>query len=287
MLGSSLPGFCCTPAVRIPVRQRWFASVARSAPSDGKKGSVLLEKVAKHVGIDAMQLGQLRLLGDIILKANENFNLTAVRTMDGMIARHLVDGLGLLPALDDLQPTNIIDIGSGAGLPGFVLAICRPSWSVTLLEAARKKSRFQEVAAAELGLRNIQAVWGRAEELGHDPSHRERYDCACARAVAEMRVLAELALPLVRIGGSMVAQKSLECDGPHQELRAADEAVEALGGTWATVEYAWTDKPIQELLPEATGEPTDRRRAIITIHKVRPTSPRYPRAPGTPRKNPL
>jgi 16S rRNA (guanine527-N7)-methyltransferase len=281
-------GFCSAPALRYPVRQRWLACVAKTTCRDGDKGTVLLENVAARVGVNSAQLNQLRRLGGAILEANHHLNLTAVRTVDGMIARHLVDGLGLLPALEDMQPVNIIDIGSGAGLPGLVLAVCRPGWNITLVEAARKKTRFHEQTIADLGLGNVQAVWGRAEELGQDSSHRERYDCVCARAVAEMRVLAELTLPLIRVGGSLVAQKSIERNGPHLELRAADNAIDVLGGEWAAVDYAWTEKTIHEIFPEAAdSSDVDRRRAIVTVRKVKSTNPRYPRTSGTPRKHPL
>jgi 16S rRNA (guanine527-N7)-methyltransferase len=281
-------GFCCVPALRFPVRRRWLACVAKTTCLDGDKGIVLLETVAARAGVNATQLNQLRRLGDTILEANHHLNLTAVRTVEGMIVRHLVDGLGLLPALEDMQPVNIVDIGSGAGLPGLVLAVCRPGWNITLVEAARKKTRFHQQAIADLGLCNVQAVWGRAEDLGHDSSHRERYDCVCARAVAEMRVLAELALPLIKVGGALVAQKSIERNGPHMELRAADNAIDVLGGQWAAVEYAWTEKAIQQFLPEAADAlDGDRRRAIVTVRKVVSTSPIYPRTSGTPRKHPL
>jgi 16S rRNA (guanine527-N7)-methyltransferase len=258
-----------------------------AASDTATAGRRLLGAVAAKAGVTPAQVEQLQELGRIVLTANKTTNLTAVRTEEGLIARHLVDGLGLLPLLDGMRVRNIVDLGSGAGFPGLVLAICRP-WSLTLVEASRKKSKFQEQAISELGLRNVEALWGRAEDIGHDVLHRESYDLCVARGVAKMPVLAELALPLVRVGGALVAQKSVERGDQRTELQAAANALAQLGGAIDGVEFSWTCDIIRSHLPaEADSEDADRRRAFVTVRKTRATDRVYPRTSGTPKKDPL
>lgn len=266
---------CCLPPSPSP------SPPATASP----RASSLLTAVATKLALTTTQLAQLHDLSRLVLHANKTTNLTAVRTIDGLIARHLVDGLGLVPLLDDAAPRTIVDIGSGAGFPGLVLAIARP-WSLSLVEASRKKSRFHEAAVAELGLHNVTPVWGRAEELGQDVFHRESYDVCVARAVAPMAVLAELTLPLVRVGGRLVAQKSVEREGPKAELEAAENAVRKMGGKFAGVDEAWTTEMIHEFMPEEVVS-EDRLRAYVNVKKIRGTDQRYPRVSGTPKKNPL
>lgn len=247
----------------------------------------LLRSVAEKAIVSEEKLDRLEELGRIVLAANKTTNLTAVRTEDGLISRHLVDALGLLPLLDTMSLRTIVDLGSGAGFPGLVLAICRP-WSVTLVEASRKKSRFHNTAIQELSLPNVESVWGRAEELGHDPLFRESFDVCVARAVAQMPVLSELALPLVRVGGALVAQKSVEKSGHRREIQSASNAISKLGGKLENVELAWTGDYVRTHMPsEAESEDEELQRAFVVIRKSSTTTARYPRLAGTPKKNPL
>lgn len=232
-------------------------------------------------------MDKLEELGRIVLAGNKMTNLTAVRTENGLTARHLVDALGLLPLLDGENNRTIIDLGSGAGFPGLVLAICRP-WSVTLVEASRKKSRFHERAIQELSLRNVASVWGRAEDIGHDATYRESFDVCVARAVAHMPVLSELALPLVRVGGMLVAQKSVERSGSRKELESASNALSKLGGTLERVEISWTGDLVRSHLPaEADDEDDELQKAFVVVRKSAATHRKYPRLAGTPKKSPL
>jgi 16S rRNA (guanine527-N7)-methyltransferase len=302
---SSPPAFCCgPPAARIaPLRRaRWracassplqtpaaaAASAAKAVPSNA--ASVLLARVAERAGVNAKQVAVLQRLGHLLLEVNESFNLTAVRSADGVVARHLVDGMGLLSTLDARKPRFLVDVGSGAGFPGLVIAICRPDWRVTLVEAARKKTRFHEMAIEDLGLANVETVWARAEDVGHELAHRESYDVVVARAVAEMRVLAELTLPLARVGGAVFCQKSVQANGEQLELNSARNAIATLGGRLGDIEFAWTDDLIDELLPEqaSKSDPDDsRRRAFVTVNKVQRTDVEFPRISGMPKKYPL
>lgn len=243
--------------------------------------------MGSKANISEETVDKLEELGRIVLAANKTTNLTAVRTEDGLTARHLVDALGLLPLLDKMSNRTVIDLGSGAGFPGLVLAICRP-WSVTLVEASRKKSRFHESAIRELSLPNVESVWGRAEELGHDAAFRESFDVCVARAVAQMPTLSELALPLVRVGGVLVAQKSVERFGHRREVESASNALSKVGGTLENVEFAWTLDHVRSHMPEeAEKEDDELQRAFVVVRKSSSTNRRYPRLAGTPKKNPL
>src|SRR6266702_3296565 len=172
----------------------------------------------------------------------------------------LVDHLGA--ALD------LVDVGSGAGLPGIVLKIARPELQVTLIEADQAKAAFLVHACAMLRLENVEVVARRAEEAGHDPALREKFDVAVARALAPLPVLVELCLPLVRVGGRLLAQKT---EG--EDVAEASTAIGLLGGELSGVVRA----------------PSSARTAgtIVVIDKVRPTPARYPRRPGLPARKPL
>jgi 16S rRNA (guanine527-N7)-methyltransferase len=165
----------------------------------------------------------------------------------------------------------VIDVGTGAGYPGIPLKIVCPAMRLTLLEATDKKVTFLEHLIAELGLQDVWAIHGRSEQIGQDPAHREQYDWALARAVARMPTLVEYLLPLVRVGGAMLAQKG---EDVLAEVHEADSSIAALGGE------------VRQLVPvELRG--LAETRYLVVVDKVAPTPERYPRRPGVPRKRPL
>ena len=188
----------------------------------------------------------------------------------GLVARPdqdlIADCLVLLDHLGSAQ--KVVDVGSGAGLPGLPLKIKRPELSMTLIESDQGKAAFLVQACASLGLLDVEVVATRAEEAGHDPRFREAFDLAVARALAPMPVLAELCLPLVRVGGRLLAQKT---EG--EDVSSARHAIEVIGG---------------ELLG-VTPAPSAARKTgtVVVIQKVRPTPPVYPRRPGVPARKPL
>ena len=143
----------------------------------------------------------------LLLEWNERIALTAIREPGHLRVRHFLDALSCAAATGPLDGQSLIDIGSGAGFPGLPLKILYPDLRLTLVDSVAKKARFLGLVAAELGLREVTVIAKRAEVLGQDPIHREQYDWATARAVAELRVLAELLLPLCRVGGRVLAQK--------------------------------------------------------------------------------
>jgi 16S rRNA (guanine527-N7)-methyltransferase len=176
------------------------------------------------------------------------------------------DGLVLLEYLGEAH--RLVDVGSGAGLPGIPIKIARPDLDVTLIEADQAKAAFLVHACAALGLEHVEVVARRAEDVGHDPMLREAFDVAVARALAPLPVLVELCLPLVRVGGRLLAQKT-EAEDP----AAAARAIELLGGRLSGVAPA----------------PSAARSAgtVVVIDKMRPTPSVYPRRAGVPARKPL
>jgi 16S rRNA (guanine527-N7)-methyltransferase len=167
--------------------------------------------------------------------------------------------------------TTLIDVGSGGGLPGVPLAIARPDIKVTLLEATGKKADFLRRCVAELPLPNARVVNDRAENAGQDKTHRQAYDVVVCRAIGPMREILEYTLPLLRVGGMLLAMKGPKAE---QELAEAADALDILGAGDLKVFDAW---------PEGADQNT----VIVSILKDRPTPREYPRKPGVPRQTPL
>jgi 16S rRNA (guanine527-N7)-methyltransferase len=188
----------------------------------------------------------------------------------GLVARPdlalIEDCLVLIEHLGEAR--SVVDVGSGAGLPGLPLKIVRPDLELTLVESDQAKAAFLVHACATLGLAGVEVVARRAEEVGHDPRLREAFDVAVARALAPLPVLAELCLPLVRIGGRLLAQKT-ESEDP----AAAANAIEVMGGV------------LTELHPSPSAART--AGTVVVIDKIRPTPDAYPRRPGVPARKPL
>ena len=176
------------------------------------------------------------------------------------------DSLVLLDHLGDAN--TVVDVGSGGGLPGLPLKIARPELKLTLVESDQAKAAFLVRACAALGLDEVEVLARRAEDVGQDPRCRETFDVAVARALAPMPVLVELCLPLVRVGGRLLAQKT-----KREDVEAAARAIEVLGGA----------------LRHVASAPSEARRAgtVVVIEKVRATPAAYPRRPGVPSRKPL
>lgn len=197
---------------------------------------------------------------DLLLAQNQVMNLTAVTEAAEVVRRHFLDSAALLPTRA-LQGKRVVDVGTGAGFPGLVLAILEPSLHVTLLDSLGKRLDWLQWVAGELELDNVATLLGRAEELGRDATQRERYDAAVSRAVAALPVLAELCLPLVKPGGLFLAMKSNKTD---EEIEGAEAIIEQLGGAPPFV--------MDYRLP---GSEVYQR--IVTVSKARATPPQYPR----------
>ena len=238
--------------------------------------------------LDEKQLKQVRTFAATLLERNKHMNLTGALTVDEVLTRHVADSLALIPAIEsalgeerssgsEAKEPNItlLDVGSGAGFPGMALAIARPSWNVTLLDTLQKRTTFLADAAIECGVSNVTTLWSRAEDAGSVGSeHREAYDLVTARAVAELRVLCELCVPMVRVGGAFLAAKN-SVNSAREELAAAAAAVTVLGG-----------EPFRTEEVRSVG-PDGRLRTAVISRKATPTPGKYPRRAGMPNKRPL
>lgn len=202
---------------------------------------------------------------------NMRFNLTAIRDPQEIHIKHFLDSLTCVIALREGSVGNMIDIGTGAGFPGIPLKIIYPNMQLTLVESVGKKAEFCRHVVKILDLKAVEVVQERAENLGQHPSYRERYDWAVARAVAILPVLAEYLLPLVRVGGSMLAMKGES--GP-AEAHSAERALNVLGGH------------LRQLFP-VTLPGVAEERYLVVIDKVAATPKGYPRKVGVPAKRPL
>lgn len=188
-----------------------------------------LRSGAQKLGIELSddQLSRLDRFAEFLVEANELFNLTRITEPDEIVSSHFLDSLTCLAALEPESGASVIDVGSGPGFPGLPVKIARPDLSVTLLEATRKKSDFISDAISLLDLNDTVSLNARAEEIGRDIAHREKFDIAYARALSEMKVLAELCLPLIKVGGVVIAQKSADIE---EELVSARPIIGQLGG---------------------------------------------------------
>ena len=176
--------------------------------------------VHKLIGIN-LTPRQLRAFRDYeqeLMKWNEKYNLTAIREIEGVRTKHFLDSLTALSELKNPQPETMVDIGTGAGFPGIPLKIMLPEMRLTLVESVGKKSEFCRHMVNILQLDGVEVLTVRAEDMGQLQLYRERFDWAVARAVAAMPVLVEYLLPLVRVGGGMLAQKG---ENAHAEVQSA------------------------------------------------------------------
>jgi 16S rRNA (guanine527-N7)-methyltransferase len=222
--------------------------------------------------IDATAHARLAAFVDLLLAANERVNLTGVRDVAAVWQVHVCDSLALLPLVDRRNPRRLIDVGTGGGIPGVLLAAARPDLHVTLLDATKKKTDAVRAIITDLQLANADVVTGRAEALARDPALREAYDVAVARAVASLAVLAEYCAGFARIGGWCWFPKSTS--GLETELAGAKRAAGQCGLG-----------PAQSVAYRRPGEAEDR--VIVTYPKRRPLPAGLPREVGRPRKQPL
>lgn len=224
-----------------------------------------------HVHLTGRQVMSLITYEKELMEWNQKFNLTAIRDLESIRTKHFLDSFSCVLAWKASPPTRLIDVGTGAGFPGIPLKILYPNMKLTLVESVGKKAMFCQHIVSVLGLEEVEVVHKRAEDLGQNPKHRECYDWAVARAVANLNVLSEYLIPLVKIGGHMLAQKGES--GP-AEAQSAEKAMKLLGGK------------MEQLIPvNLPGVAEDRY--LVVVEKVAATPPKYPRKPGMPMKQPL
>ncbi len=228
-------------------------------------------KTLFSVHLTARQVIALSVYEKELLEWNQKFNLTAIRDVESIRTKHFLDSYSCVLAWKAQPPQRLIDVGTGAGFPGLPLKIVYPAMHVTLVESVGKKASFCQHIINTLGLDGIEVIHSRAEDIGQISAHRETYDCAVARAVANLNILSEYLLPLVKIGGIMLAQKGES--GP-AEAQSAEKAMKILGGK------------LKQLIPVNLPGVVDDR-YLVLVDKVAATPPKYPRKAGIPMKTPL
>ncbi len=223
------------------------------------------------VGVSAERLRLFRVYYQELRAWNRRMNLTAIEDEKEVMVKHFLDSLGCIGFVDFEPGMKVVDVGSGAGFPGLVLAVVVPGLKVTLVEARAKRARFLEYMVGVLGLGDLEVAHIRAEDLGQKDGFREKFDRAVARAVAPMATLAEYCLPLLRVGGLMLAWK-----GPRvvEEMAGCEGGLKKLGGQVREI-GRWQ-------LPEGGGE-----RTLVVVEKVAATPGKFPRRAGIPGKRPL
>jgi len=230
-----------------------------------------LKEISKEINIDVneQQLDQFKKYMDLLLEWNEKINLTAITDEDEVILKHFVDSMTVLKHID--EGDSIVDVGTGAGFPGIPVSIAKINVNVTLVDSLNKRINFLQEVISEINLTNIKAIHSRAEEFGQNKEHREKYDISVSRAVANLSVLVEYLLPLVKVGGKCICMKGSEVE---EEISNAKFAIKELGGKI-------------EVVDEFCLPGTDIKRNIIVIRKEKETPKKYPRKSGTPSKQPL
>lgn len=218
--------------------------------------------------------GALELLNryyEMLIDTNKVMNLTTITEYSEVVIKHFADSAAIGCITDMNGNIDLIDVGTGAGFPGIVLKIVYPQLSVVLLDSLNKRVNFLKNVITELGLTDISAIHGRAEDIARNKDYREKFDLCVSRAVANMSSLSEYCLPFVKVGGRFIPYKADGCD---EEVKAASKAVNILGGKIRKIE--------SYVIPD-----TDICRKFVVIDKLRNTSAKYPRKAGLPTKEPL
>lgn len=249
---------------------------------DKDKSTYIISSFRDLLGItpNEAQVEQLLTFYEMTIEKNKVMNLTAIIDFKEFVIKHFVDSISIVKILDlKNKKQKVIDIGTGAGFPGIPLKIMFPELEITLFDSLQKRLSFLDEVINSLGLKKICTVHGRAEEFGRKLDYREKYDIVVSRAVAELAVLCELALPFCKVGGCFVAYKGVKGS---EELSEAAKAITTLGGK--------TSDNITFSLPEESDDVESKQKSernLIRIDKIKPTDSKYPRGGGKPFKAPL
>lgn len=209
---------------------------------------------------------------DRILELNRSINLTAITDKEMFHVKHVVDSLECLDLCEYKKAETIVDVGTGAGFPGIPLAVASPEKEFLLIDSMAKRLRIIDELCYELNINNVKTLHVRAEDIGQDKKYRESFDLCVSRAVARLDILTEWCLPLVRVGGTMIAYKGLKAE---DELIEAGKAIEILGGRTDRVE-------------KYSGEESEiTAHALVIINKIGKTPNKYPRKPGKAKQDPI
>lgn len=218
------------------------------------------------LGLEAQQYEKLDRYAEFLVEYNNNVNLTAITEPNDILIKHFIDSILISNYVDIPENSSVIDVGTGAGFPSVPLKIFRDDLNIVLLDSLAKRITFLEQLCDLIGI-EAECIHGRAEDIAKMPVYREKFDFACARAVANLSVLSEYCIPFVRVGGCFISMK-----GPNEEILSSEAAVTILGGEIAQIhDYSLENE----------------QRKIIEIRKISPTSSKYPRNSGQIKKKPL
>ena len=235
-----------------------------------------IEALLKGVGDLNIELSQVQAerfvkYKELLKEWNKKINITAITEDDEIDIKHFLDSLTPVATRLFENSIKLIDIGTGGGFPGLPLKIYNEGLKVTLLDSLNKRIAFLKEVIEALGLKDIEAIHGRAEEFGRKEDFREQYDISISRAVASLNTLSEYCIPFVKVGGYFVSMKGPDVE---DELREAEGGIKILGGK--IVEVATVKIPLSDIV-----------HTLIIIEKIKETPTKYPRAGGKPKKNPL
>ncbi|MBE5876979.1 MAG: 16S rRNA (guanine(527)-N(7))-methyltransferase RsmG [Lachnospiraceae bacterium] len=233
----------------------------------------ILEKGLKELGLSLndTQIQQLLQYYELLVSWNEVMNLTAITEFEEVCVKHFIDSVSLCKAYDCTKKISLIDVGTGAGFPGIPLKIAFPNMKITLLDSLGKRVKFLNEVIAQLGLEDIEAIHGRAEDYAKPQLLRESFDVCVSRAVANLATLSEYCMPYVKVGGHFISYKSEKIV---EEMQTADKAIATLGGE-------------VEAQNEFTLPCSDIYRNLFVIKKCKATPKKYPRKAGLPSKEPI